>query len=189
LIQDESENGLEMTNHEDQNKSENIGVDSDDMGWQQLKREEFSSHAGGIRVLWTGRLDGFFRRCQIHDFDKWKTIFEGSFIPRYKRGNWDQPDAEIFRIEEYCNHKDLLREDGIYDIRLNDTVKIITAYRPQTSTRLIVDGLHHAAAIQINLDRIHSFPEVNVIEFSSVTIESIFYADFPHILKRFNSEI
>lgn len=154
------------------------------MIWEDISPSEFRSHSGKIRVLWTGVLNGSFRRCKIDKIEQWRTEFERSFVPRYKIGDWNDPNAEILMLYEYCNEKEMLLNDGIPNFRLNDDIKIIIVRHPEASLKLIVDGLHHAAKIQTNIEILDPFPNVNVIEYSSNDIRSIFYADYPHVLKR-----
>jgi hypothetical protein len=158
--------------------------------WNEISNDEFINCAISenhrVRTMWSGNLSGDTksRKCIIDSREHWRIVMENSFLPWYKNGKLPQDDfAENFILNEYCVKASKEGLPAFSELLENlQDVKILTVYHNGVNKRLIVDGIHHAVAIQSKINKHERVPEVELIECYGPQVDKDFL-DFKHLLK------
>jgi hypothetical protein len=160
-----------------------------DYPWNDISNDEFLRSAlsmeNQIAVTWIPPLSVNMksRMCKISSSEKWTTLMNNSFIPRYKQSRLPEDlNAEIFRLDEYCQQTNYPEKTiARHLLKIVPSIQITTAYDSDQDRRLIVDGLKRAIGIQQMVHCNQIIPELTVLECYDPDISRIFPVEFMHI--------
>jgi hypothetical protein len=157
--------------------------------WSEISNDEFMHSAisqdNYVRVIWERRFLGDVRarKCTIRSQEQWKSMIEKASLPKYKGGkSWEDSTALNFTLYEYS-----LQVPSEVEFRANSIlgeakgIKLTSVYHTVLGKRLLVDGIHRAIGLQLEVNRNGQVPEVTLMECYGTKVAEMFKADFVHL--------
>jgi len=68
-------------------------------------------------------------------------------------------------------------------VRLTNEIKLTSAYHTIFAKRLLVDDVHPAIALQLNINKNGYIPKAKIVECYGTQVADTFKPDFTHIVK------
>lgn len=127
------------------------------------------------------------RQYTITGPEEWNELANSCYTVRYKcEKHWQDQDAKNYSLVEWIGSEDYLRDKKVRPLEVKDGKLpddiIVTAYDTEKDIRLIVSGLHRAAALTIRTRECDSaIPSVRIYECRGRNVGILFPCDFVHL--------
>lgn len=126
------------------------------------------------------------RQYNCNNPNECNSILSSCHTVRFKDGKkWQDENAGNYYLDEWTRSEDYKSDPKVRKLELKDGKLeedvITTAYNPQTNTRIIISGLHRAAALYKKImEKDRTIPSFRIFECSGSRIGWLFPCDFSH---------
>lgn len=125
--------------------------------------------------------------CLIHSCTEWNSFISNSLYVldlKPPGASWNDRDARKTPFKEWFIAKNIRNDPSHQKLDVNKFKKdntIVTVFDTTKHKRLIVDGVHRAAALTMACEDGTNIPKVRVIECAGSQVNTIFPCDVPQL--------